>query len=151
MRFSHFGPPVRSHTLAGDHGKGRTMHTNRIAAAAAMTVIFGGASALAAPVGPGEMITTNLEVDAINPAGNLVDEEVRTVTFQYVPPEGHGFQNPEATVVDVTFRSQVYATRQHSASASFTCGRARRTTLGAKAASRASPPSPTSAPMSSPN
>ncbi len=70
------------------------------------TGIFCGASAFAAIVNPGETINDPSD-DTPTPVGELIDEDVREVTFQYVAPDGFAFQNV-TTSADITFRSGVY-------------------------------------------
>src|SRR5688500_18619451 len=74
--------------------------------AAMATGIVGGASEFAASVTPGETINDPSD-DTPTPVGELIDEDVREVTFQLVAPEGYGFQNV-STSADITFTSGVY-------------------------------------------
>jgi hypothetical protein len=75
-------------------------------AALAVTVTFGG-STFAALVNPGQTIPTNPQ-DTINPSGDLLEEDVRQVAFDYTAPEGFDFAPVETPTRQATFRSQVY-------------------------------------------
>jgi hypothetical protein len=88
------------------------IHAGLLAVVVAATTMFlgngGGGGLHAAIVSPGGSVTTDPATDTIIPTGDLVDEDVRAVTFQYVAPDGFGFVDVDQTTVDLTFRSRIY-------------------------------------------
>jgi len=85
------------------------MRTSQAAFAALAVMFLLGAAdnAFAAVVAPGGVVTDPPD-DTPLPQGELVDEDVREVTFTYIPPTGFGFVGGVTPTANVTFRSQVY-------------------------------------------